>query len=161
MRGVEPLSIAALIGLIAFAIWEGRAWMPASDSHQPVAAVSPLSRNALEDRTPAADKRSSSGARRMARRDSADAAALPNVFSPVSSYQMVVSVPPPTLPERSSITAGTTATQLRDQYGEPALKVEKREGQLVEQYYYDSDQTHYVVVTLADGRVVSSALVAH
>jgi hypothetical protein len=169
MRGVEPLSIAGLIGLIVFAVWEGREWLPGLTSPPPATAVSALNQSATkEPERPVTSKRSSPGARSTARRESHDVIASNVSFSADSailtaslSDQLNVSISARPVPDRNRISPGTTESQLKERYGEPALKVEKREGQLVEQYYYNSDEAHYVVVSLADGRVVSASLVAH
>jgi hypothetical protein len=159
MRGIETLTLAALVGLVGIGIWQGHKWFPDLTLHKGTAAVSSSDRKALEDlHSHSAAKTSRSGNHKAGDRRSLDAAGLP--LEPSNS--IVVIVPSPTPPNQNSFPPGATRSQLREEYGEPALDVvARRDGRLIERYYYSADQTHFVVATLHDGSVVSSETVSH
>ena len=151
MRGIETLTLASLVGLVGVGIWQAGKWLPAQVSHEATAAVSPLNRNVPEKLHHSASKTSRSGNPKTDDRRGSNAAASPAE----SGNHIVVRVPLPAVPNQSDCAPGTTRSQLREQYGEPALSVmSRRGGRLVEQYYYNADLSHFVVATLHDGTVV-------
>jgi hypothetical protein len=167
MRGIEALILAALVGLVAFGIWEGRGWLPSLATNQTTAtAFSPSKANTLEEHLGSTtSKKSGSGSSKSGGRNSAkqvnllDESSLASVSE--SGNPIVFVVPPPPVPSQGSFSTGASRSQLRDQYGEPSLNVVARhEGHLVERYYYGADQTHFVVVTLRDGSVVFAETIA-
>jgi hypothetical protein len=66
------------------------------------------------------------------------------------------------MPNANNIKAGTTRTELRARYGNPTLDVTaRRDGRLVERYYYLSeDQSQLTVATLQDGAVTQTETVS-
>jgi hypothetical protein len=150
MRGLETLTLASLVGLVGVGIWQGGKWLPALVSHEATAAISPLNRNVPKELHHSASKTSRSGNPKTDNRRASNTAASPTQ----SGAPIVIYVPPPAVPNQSNCAPGATRSQLREQYGEPALSVvSRRDGRLVEQYYYNADQTHFVVATLHDGTV--------
>jgi hypothetical protein len=167
MRGIEALILAALVGLVAFGIWEGRGWLPSLATHQTAAAaIPPFKANNLEDHVNGGtSKKSRSGSSKSGDRYSAKQVGTSDEASLASQSEsgkpIVFVVPPPPVPSQGSFAPGASRSQLRDQYGEPSLNVVARqEGHLVERYYYGADQTHFVVVTLRDGSVVFAETIA-
>jgi hypothetical protein len=167
MRGIEALILAALVGLVAFGIWEGRGWLPSLATHQTTAtAIPPFKANALEEHpSSATSKKSRAGSSKSGDRYSANQVGSLSESSLASESELgkpiVFVVPPPPVPSQGSFATGASRSQLRDQYGEPSLNVVARqEGHLVERYYYGADQTHFVVVTLRDGSVVFAETIA-
>jgi hypothetical protein len=167
MRGIEALILAALVGLVAFGIWEGRGWVPSLAPHQTTAtAIPPSKGNTLEEHPGSAtDKKSRAGSSKSGGRYSAKQVSSLDESSLASESEsgkpIVFVVPPPPVPSQGSFATGDSRSRLRDQYGEPSLNVVARqEGHLVERYYYGADQTHFVVVTLRDGSVVFAETIA-
>lgn len=162
MRVVEPLSLAALVGLIVFAFWEGRSLLPSALS-SPSATATSVPKTS-ESKTSAAAAQRSSGSQKAARRSSSApsnrVSAEVSESDQIPTGQTTVVVPATETPGQGSFTPGTTRSQIREQFGEPTLKVVKREGPLAERYFYQTDQTHYVVVTLTDGHVTSAQTIA-
>ena len=120
-------------------------------SHEATAAISPLNRNVPKELHYSASKTSRSGNPKTDNRRASNTAASPTQ----SGAPIVIYVPSPAVPNQSNCAPGATRSQLREQYGEPALSVvSRRGGRLVEQYYYNADLSHSVVATLHDGTVV-------
>jgi hypothetical protein len=67
-----------------------------------------------------------------------------------------------TFPNAPDLVTGTTRTELGKKYGAPLLKIAaRRDGRLIEQYYYSSgDPGHLTVATLHDGRVIGAESVS-
>jgi hypothetical protein len=88
-------------------------------------------------------------------------AAVDRLIAEQNSSTVVV-VPLPGMPKAGSIKAGTSRTELRARYGDPTLDVAaRRDGRLVERFYYLSeDQSQVTVATLQDGAVTHAETVS-
>jgi hypothetical protein len=151
MRGIETITLAALVGLVAVGVWQGGKWFPALVSRPGTAPVSSLDRNVKKELPghPVSTTSQSGNPK------TGDQGSL-NTAGPTSEPGTIVMfVPTSKFVPAGNLAPGVMRSQLREQYGEPALSVVSRqEGRLVEQYYYNADQTHFVIATLHDGTVV-------
>lgn len=150
--------LAGLVALLGLGIWQGRHLLPDLLSHAKTASVAPAAKPLTEAHPKAAVKKS-----RLARGKAAkpEFAALDRLAAEPGSSTVVV-VPIPSMPTSASIKTGTSRNELRARYGDPSLNVSaRRDGRLVERYYYLSDdQTLLTVATLQDGTVTSAETVA-
>lgn len=158
MRGLESLMLAGLAALLGLGVWQGRNWLPnllPNAGSAPVTA-SPGAQKKIDSKPKAKKHRLVSGAAVNAKFAAVDRLAA----GPGGST--VVLVPLPSMPTSRNIKAGTSRTDLRARYGDPTLNVSsRREGRLIERYYYLSDdQTILTVATLQDGTVTSAETVS-
>lgn len=158
MRGMETITLAALLGLVAIGVWQGTKRFPGLFPHAGPAPVSAVDIKALEQlHAHSQALKGRPGNRRANERHFSNSVTeLPGAID-----STVVVVPLPAPPNESNFRAGITRSQLREQFGDPALDVvARRDGRLIERFYYNADQGHFVVATLNDGRVVSAERIA-
>jgi len=150
--------LAGLVALLGLGIWQGRHWLPDLLSHAKTASVAPAAKPPTGPSSETAVKKT-----RLARGKTAkpEFAALDRLAA-VPGGSTVVVVPVPSMPTSSNIKTGTSRNDLRARYGDPSLNVSaRRDGRLVERYYYLSeDQTLLTVATLQDGTVTSTKTVS-
>jgi hypothetical protein len=158
MRGLESLMLAALVALLGLGIWQGRNWLPGLLHHTTTAPLSSANKPAKELHPKVTVKKG-----RFAHGKSAkpEFAAVDRLIAEQDSATVVV-VPLPGMPKAGNIKAGTSRTELRARYGEPTLDVAaRRDGRLVERFYYLSeDQSQVTVATLKDGAVTHAETVS-
>lgn len=146
--------LAGLAALLGLGVWQGRNWLPtllpnAGPAHV-TATAGPQTKVNSKPKTKS--HRSSSGAAVNAK------FAAVNRLAAEAGGSTVVLVPLPAMPTSRNIKTGTSRTDLRTRYGDPTLNVSsRRDGRLIERYYYLSDdQTILTVATLQDGSVTST-----
>jgi hypothetical protein len=154
MRGVETLLLAALVGLLGLGLWQDQKWLPDFGLYARSAVVATSIPKATTEQKPKLSTRAAHGRSRTAQ-DRELILAMGEQDN--ASNSIVVEVPVPGTPNVGNLTVGTTRSALRKQYGEPMLDVTaRREGRLVERYYYMAgDGGRLTVATLHDGKVVA------
>jgi hypothetical protein len=158
MRGMESLMLAALVALLGLGIWQGRNWLPQAIRQTISPPLSSATLPSKDDHPKVTVKKS-----RLTHGKSAkpEFSTMERLISEQDSPTVVV-VPLPAMPNANNIKAGTTRTELRARYGNPTLDVTaRRDGRLVERYYYLSeDQSQLTVATLQDGAVTQTETVS-
>jgi hypothetical protein len=154
MRGMEVLTIAGLLGLVAVGVWNARRWLPdwASPSAPAAAYAGPAAK-------PDPKLERTSGKRAL---DRAGRSTVVSNFTigdfPASKTEVDVPISAAPFPTRNDLPPGISGTQIRSKFGEPTARVTAMQGgRLFERYYYlNSDRTQLIVATLEHGVVVAT-----
>ncbi len=166
MKGMESVLLAAVVGLLGLGAWQARNWLPNLRTAASSLTSSMSKSSAGKSTVPTSGKTTDAAATKAKRPhgsrppsgSSLNAADLTKpgnaTIVPVEWHTRFPNVP--------DLVAGTTRTELSNKYGAPLLKVAlRRDGALVEQYYYSTgDFTRFTVATLHNGTVVGAESVS-
>ncbi len=155
MRGIEALLLAAFLGLIGLAVWNGHQWFPHWSGASTV-RVNPAAANRVAGESEKSVAKTKATGKRSFWRGLTD----PNL--PVLKTEVDIAAWHPAFPTVADLPVGASATQIRTKYGEPTARITGLQtGHLVEQYYYfNPDRTRLTVAKLDSGVVVSAQSVS-
>jgi hypothetical protein len=167
MKGMESVLLAAVVGLLGLGAWQARNWLPNLRTAASSLTSSMSKSSAGKSAAPTNGKTADAAEAAKAKRSHANrASAVDSLKTTESTKPENFTVVPVEwhrqFPKVPDLVAGTTRTELSNKYGAPLLKVAlRRDGALVEQYYYSTgDFTHFTVATLHNGTVVGAESVS-
>jgi hypothetical protein len=153
MRGIEAMLLAGFVGLVGLGLWNFRQWLPRWSPK----VVNSAPANAGKAVAKVGDKLEANKQHAGKRGLMGDAGS--SGTSDFARSETRVDVPwPPVFPTGADLPVGTSGVRILAKYGEPTARVtEMHAGQLVERYYYFSnDRTQLTVATL-EGGVITGA----
>ena len=153
----EMVLRVGILGLIGLAAWWDRVRISKTSGVGPVAIVSPLREAAGSDPRKGLARKGTDPVQR--REPAARQLTSTEKLHAITKRQDLLAGLTASIPAPEKLIVGTTRAALERQYGKPTFDVvARRNGSLVERYFYVSrDQAHITVATLQDGRITSAA----